>query len=93
MPKLGQYPLSSYIKAVKVMAKQKCFDRVEYVRGSKNAYRFEAFIPNEAEPASFWTIHVEHNRREIVWSREDYRKPDLHLNGRSGEFVEILEKI
>jgi len=75
------------------MAKQKGFDRVECCRGSKNAYRFEAFLPGETTPVQFWTIHVTHDRKELVWSRDDYRKPDSVLNGRSGEFMEVLEKI
>ena len=93
MPKVGQYQIKVYVKAVHEMAKLKGFHGVEYFRGSKNAYRFEVFLPNEVEPTSFWTIHVSHNRKEEVWSKDDYRKPDIHLNGRSGEFVEILEKV
>jgi hypothetical protein len=93
MPKVGQYPADSYIRAAKKMAKLKGFDRVECTRGSKNAYRFEVFIPGEELPACFWAIHVSHDRKELVWSRDDYRKPDRELNGRSGEFLEILETV
>ncbi len=93
MPKLGQYQLNSYVRAVKEMAKRKGFERVDYFRGSKNAIRFEVFIPRETIPTAFWTIHVSHDRKELVWSRDDYRKPDINLNGRPGEFVEVLENI
>ncbi|MEK7187138.1 MAG: hypothetical protein AAB690_02475 [Patescibacteria group bacterium] len=92
MPKRKQYRLNDYLKAVTILAEQKGF-RVEYFLGNKNAIRFEVFRKEQDEIWEMWTIHTEHSKKKEVWSKEDYRKPDQHLNARPGEFLEILETL
>ncbi len=92
MPRPRQYPLKDYLKAVELLAERKGF-RVEHFLGNNNAIRFEVFRKEQTEIWEMWTIHTLHSKRREVYSRDDLRKPDLHLNGRPGEFLEILEKV
>ena len=92
MPRLN-YQLKVYIKAVDILAQKKGFNRVEMIR-KKGGYvfRFEAFIGEETKPHSMWTVHTEHNRKEIVYSMEDYKKIATNLVCSMEEVLQVLKE-
>jgi hypothetical protein len=93
MPKLRQYALNDYIKAVDKLAFIKGVT-IKYFYNKGSAVRFEVFINKEEIPVEMWVVHTNHSKKREVWSKEDYRKPEKYIKGsRSGEFIEILEQI
>lgn len=86
-----KYPLNKYEKASKRLASEKGL-RVESFNGKGSAVRFELYDEKD-NLLDFWVVHTEHKRTRLIWSKEDYRKPEKHIPSRSGEFMEILESL
>ncbi len=92
MPKL-RHSLNDYIKAVEILAATRNLD-VRCFYGKHNAICFELYMKDDKiNPWDVWTIHTEHSKKREVWSREDYKKPDLHIGTEAGSFIKILETL
>lgn len=93
MPKLN-YPLKKYRKAVESIAEEKGIARINIVPNKGSAVRFEVFRgASDVVPASMWVIHHSHEKKQIVWSRDNYRKAAEHLGCTLGEFMQRIESI
>jgi len=93
MPKLN-YPLKKYRKAVEVIAEEKGIARINVVPNKGSAVRFEVFREvTDSVPASMWVIHHSHERKQIVWSKDNYRKAAEHLGCTLEEFIQKIESL
>ncbi|MEK7081254.1 MAG: hypothetical protein AAB902_02615 [Patescibacteria group bacterium] len=86
------YALKTYIKAVEILAKTKGFSKIEFHSKSGSAVRFEAFVGNDTVPHSMWVVHVLHDKRKTIYSKEDYRKVTVNLVCTMEEFLEVLKQ-
>ncbi|OGJ70811.1 hypothetical protein A3G69_00930 [Candidatus Peribacteria bacterium RIFCSPLOWO2_12_FULL_53_10] len=85
------YPLKKYIKAVEKIAEEKGLALVKVTATKGSIVRFELFERGEHVPMSIWTIHHEHNKKQIVWSKDDYRKAADRLVCTYEEFIQRLD--
>jgi hypothetical protein len=89
MPKL-KFQLKHYIKAVESIAEpMKLTVQVTATTGS--IIRFELFESGQKVPRSIWVIHHSHDRRQEVWSKDDYRKAALNLSCTTEEFIDRIK--
>lgn len=91
MQKLN-YPLKTYIKVVEKIAEENGLARVKITPNKGSAVRFELFETDEDVPCSIWVIHHSHDKKRIVWSKENYRKAATYLNCTLEEFLARFEK-
>lgn len=87
------YQLKVYVRAVERIAIEKGLSHVVWKPTTGSIVRFELFEKGEKFPCSMWTIHHEHNRKKIIWSKEDYRKAADRLNVSIEYFITVLESI
>ena len=87
------FQLKTYIKAVELIAKEKGLSHVKCKETTGSVVRFELFEVGESDPCSFWIIHYTHDRKRIVWSKEDYRKAADRLSCTMDYFIQILESL
>ena len=85
------YPLKKYIKVVEKIAKENGLASVKVTPTKGSIVRFELFERGEDVPMSIWTIHHEHNRKQIIWSKDDYRKAADRLTCTYEEFIQRLD--
>lgn len=86
------YQLKLYIKAVEKIASDKGLSvKNKPTKGS--VVRFDLFEQGGTTPSTFWIIHHEHNKKQIVWSKEDYRKAADRLACTLEKFIETIEAL
>lgn len=93
MPKPKQYPLKDLIKAAQILAAQKGFDRVEYESKKGSAVRFEVFLKGESDPTDMWVVHTSHDKKRLIWSKDDYKKTATSLKSELEELIALLERL
>mgnify|MGYP003394316008 CR=1 FL=1 len=84
------FPLKKYIRIVEKMAKEKGLASVRVTHTKGSIVRFELFEYGENIPMSIWTIHHEHNKKQIIWSKDDYRKAADRLVCSYEEFIKRI---
>ncbi len=94
MPK--QFPLDKYIKAVEALVERHSL-YVELYQGKGSAIGFQIFSNQEksGEPLEMWVVHTTHGkwRSRKIWSKDDLKKPALHIQGATQEeFESFLDK-
>ena len=87
------YQLKDYIKAVEKIAEEKGLSHVNCKPTTGSIIRFELFEKNATTPFVFWTVHHEHNRKKVIYSKEDYRKAAVRLNFTLEHFIGVLHSI
>jgi hypothetical protein len=92
MPRLN-YQLKYYIKAVERIAKDKKLARVVITPTKGSIVRFELFEEGIEVPKSIWTIHHGHDRRQEIWSKDDYRKASVNLNCTLEDFIKEIRSL
>lgn len=92
MPKLN-YPLKKYEKAVRLIAERNGLADVKVTSTKGSIVRFELFEIGQTVPMSIWVIHHSHDRKEEIWSREDYRKAARNLSCTEEEFLNTIKNI
>jgi hypothetical protein len=85
------YPLKLYIKAVEKIANDKGLSHVKCKATKGSVVRFELFEVGVSVPCTFWVIHHEHNKKQVVWSKDDYRKAADRLSCTLEELIETIE--
>ncbi len=90
MPKLN-YQLKKYKKAVLEIALSKGLVNVRVTPTKGSTVRFELFEKNMSVPMSIWIIHHSHDRKQEIWSREDYRKAARNLCCSEEEFLNKIK--
>ncbi len=89
MQKLN-FPLKKYIKLVEKIAEEKGLASVKITPTKGSIVRFELFEQGIDIPMGIWTIHHEHNKKQTIWSKDDYRKAAAHLVCSLEEFIKRL---
>lgn len=82
--------LKTYIKVVEKIAEERGLASVKITPAKGSVVRFELFENGQNVPMSIWTIHHEHNKKQIIWSKDDYRKAADRLVCTYEEFIERL---
>lgn len=90
MPKLS-YPLKKYIKAVESIAEEKGLSHVKVTPTKGSIVRFELFEKNVDIPTVIWTIHHSHNKKQEIWSKEDYKKAARNLCCEYDYFIKKIQ--
>ncbi len=75
------------------MVKKKELSHLKWKETKGSIVRFELFEKGRKNPTVFWTVHHEHNRKKVIWSKEDYRKAAVRLNCTLDEFIEVLDSL
>ena len=86
-----KYKLNVYIKAVRILAIRKGFDRVEVTNTGGSAVHFDLFEHNAKVPCQMWQVHTGHTKQKFVTSKDDFRKPPDRMNSDMDTFLKILE--
>lgn len=92
MPKLN-YPLKKYEKAVREIARKNGLFDVKVTATKGSIVRFELFEKNMSVPMSIWVIHHTHDRKQQIWSREDYKKAARNLCCSEEDFLNKIKSV
>ena len=87
------FQLKKYEKAVRHIAAQKGLERVEVIPNKGSVVRFELFEIGEKIPKCMWVIHHSHDRKQEIWSPEDYKKAARNLCCEYQEFLDVIKSM